>query len=52
MHKEKVFGLGQLEVSTGGGPEGQEIHGEGKCIATWPVAEPGSSQGLPEAYED
>ena len=52
MHEEKVFGLGQLEVSTGDGREGQETHGEGKRVATQPVAEPRPSQGLPGAGED
>lgn len=28
------------------GQEGQETHREGKCIATWPVAESGPFQGL------
>lgn len=52
MHKEKVFGLGQLEVSTGDRQEGQGTHGEGKCVGTWPAAEPGPSQGLPGTGED
>lgn len=50
MHKEKGFGLGELEVSTG--QDARETHGEGKCVATWPVAEPGPPQGLPGAGED
>lgn len=52
IHKEKVFGLGQPELSIGSRQKGQGKQREGKCVAMWPVAEPGPSQDLPGVGED